>query len=128
MIPNFNDDRVYFVNFIKNNKDIFYTLLISEEYYITQNFNIKYIKEAYYFFINVSLTDDANLASLIYYLDDFNNYENETDINIIINEFEKWLHTEKTKKYFKIELNKKMEKELIEKINKFENIKDKIIK
>jgi hypothetical protein len=53
-------------------------------------------------------------------LDAFNNDETLTDINIIINEFEKWLSYEKTQKYFQTKLNIKMINALNEKIENME--------
>jgi hypothetical protein len=56
MIPNFDDDRINFVRFIQENKEIFYELLESGRYNLTRNsdearknFNEKYIYEGYYF-------------------------------------------------------------------------------
>ena len=117
MIPNFNDDRINFVRFIQENKDIFDELLESGKYNLTSNtsevrnkFNRDYIYEGYRFFKNFSLDDDANVYALTDELDDFNT-DGETDIELIINEFERWLHLDIVKQKFEKEYDKKLEKE-----------------
>jgi hypothetical protein len=120
IIPKFEGARIAFVRFIKCHCDIFYDLLYSGKYYLTRNFNTKYVKEAYNFFINFQLGDDANLYCLMEDLDSFNNDETLTDINIIINEFKKWLSCKKTQKYFQTKLNIKMINALNEKIENME--------
>jgi hypothetical protein len=120
IIPRFDGARIAFVRFIKFHRDIFDNLLYSGKYYLTRNFNTKYVQEAYNFFINFQLDDDADLYCLMEDLDAFNNDETLTDINIIINEFEKWLSYEKTQKYFQTKLNIKMINALNEKIENME--------
>jgi len=95
MIPNFDNNRINFVRFIQENKDIFYELLESGRYNLTsnspdlrKNFNKKYIYEGYYFFKNFNLSDDADVYGLTNDLDDFNT-NGKTKIQTIINEFEK---------------------------------------
>jgi hypothetical protein len=117
MIPRFNDDRINFVRFIQENKDIFCKLLESGAYNLTsntsevrKNFNRDYIYEGYYFFKNFDLGDDANVYALTDNLDDFNTTD-ETDIHTIINEFEQWLHRDIVKQKFEKEYNRKLEKE-----------------
>jgi hypothetical protein len=53
-------------------------------------------------------------------LNAFNNDETLIDINIIINEFEKWLAYEKTQQYFQRKLNIKMKNAINEKIENME--------
>jgi hypothetical protein len=88
MIPHFDRDRINFVKFIQENKDIFYELLESGTYNLTRNFNEKYIYEGYYFFKNFNLGDDADTYNLIEDLNTFN-ITGKTKIQAIINEFEK---------------------------------------
>ena len=114
MIPIFNDDRINFVRFIQENKDIFYELLESGKYNLTRDTSevrTNHIYEGYRFFKNFSLDDDANVYALTDDLDDFNT-EDETDIHTIINEFEIWLHRDKVKQKFEKEYSIKLEKEL----------------
>jgi hypothetical protein len=120
LIPKFDGARIAFVKFIKCHQDIFDDLLYSGKYYLTQNFNNPSVYEAYKFFINFRLGDDADLYSLIEDLNAFNNDETLTDINIIINEFEKWLAYEKTQQYFQKKLNIKMKNAINEKIENME--------
>jgi hypothetical protein len=113
MIPRFNADRINFVRFIQENKDIFYELLESGKYNLTRDtseVNTNHIYEGYRFFKNFSLDDDANVYALTDDLDDFNT-EDETDIHTIINEFEIWLHRDIVKQKFEKEYNRKLEKE-----------------
>ena len=124
-IPKFNDDRIKFVIFIQNNRDIFDDLLLSGKYYLTRGLNDEYIIEAYKFFIGFDLGDDANCHDLIYNLDGFNpGYDDDyqqTDINLIINEFQKWLQTDKVITYFKTKYNaNKLLPQLHEKIEQFD--------
>jgi hypothetical protein len=113
MIPNFDDDRINFVRFIQENKDIFYELLESGTYTLTRNLDVKKIKhiyEGYYFFKNFNLRDDADAYSLVENLDDFN-APGETEIQTIINEFQRWLDRDIVKEKFEKEYNKKIERE-----------------
>jgi hypothetical protein len=87
MIPNFDDDRINFVRFIQENKEIFDELLESGRYNLTRN-----IYEGYYFFKNFDLFDDANVYALTDNLDDFNT-KGKIKIQTIINEFERWLES-----------------------------------
>jgi hypothetical protein len=109
MIPNFNDDRINFVRFIQENKDIFYELLESGRYNLTSS-NKKYVYEGYYFFKNFNLSDDADVYGLTNDLDDFNT-NGKTKIQTIINEFEKWLQRDIVKEKFDKEYNKKIQRE-----------------
>jgi len=120
IIPKFDGARISFVKFIQCHHDIFDDLLYSGKYYLTRNFNTKYVREAYNFFIHFQLSDDADLYCLMEDLDSFNNDETLTDISDIINEFEKWLSYEKTQKYFQTKLNIKMINALNEKIENME--------
>jgi hypothetical protein len=110
MIPRFDDDKINFVRFIQENKDIFDELLESGRYNLTQNLNEKYIYEGYYFFRNFNLRDDADAYSLVEDLNDFNE-RGKTRIQTIINEFEKWLHGKIVKEKFEKEYNKKIKRE-----------------
>ena len=110
MIPIFNDDRINFVRFIQENKDIFYELLESGKYNLTRDTSkvrTNHIYEGYRFFKNFSLDDDANVYALTDDLDDFNT-EDETDVHTIINEFEIWLHRDKVKQKFEKEYSIKL--------------------
>jgi hypothetical protein len=126
MIPHFDDDRINFVRFIQENKNIFDELLESGRYNLTsnslevrQNFNEKYIYEGYYFFKSFNLGDDADAYSLVEDLDEFNT-TGKTKIQTIINEFEKWLHRDIVKEKFEKEYNIKIkrEEEKIKKLNR----------
>lgn len=120
MIPHFDRDRINFVKFIQENKDIFYELLESGTYNLTRNFNEKYIYEGYYFFKNFNLGDDADTYNLIEDLNTFN-ITGKTKIQAIINEFEKWLHRDIVwKKYLKKNTTKKynLKKKKIKKLNR----------
>lgn len=120
LIPKFDGARIAFVKFIQCHFNIFDDLLYSGKYYLTRNFNTKYVHEAYKFFINFQLDDDADLYCLMEDLNAFNNDETLTDINDIINEFEKWLSYEKTQQYFQRKLNIKMKNAINEKIENME--------
>jgi hypothetical protein len=117
MIQNFDKDRINFVRFIQENKDIFYELLESGRYNLTsnspevrKNFNEKYIYDGYYFFKNFNLGDDADVYGLTDDLDDFNQ-KGKTKIQTIINEFERWLQRDIVKEKFEKEYNKKIKRE-----------------
>jgi len=117
MIPIFDDDRINFVRFIQENKEIFYELLESGRYNLThnseearKNFNEKYIYDGYYFFKNFDLLDDANVYALTDNLDDFNT-KGKIKIQTIINEFERWLQRDNVKEKFEKEYNKKIQRE-----------------
>jgi hypothetical protein len=110
MIPHFDDDRINFVRFIQENKDIFYQLLESGRYNLTTTLNKKYIYEGYHFFKNFNLSDDADVYALTNDLDDFNT-NGETKIQTIINEFETWLHSDNVKEKFEKEYNEKIQRE-----------------
>ena len=125
-IPKFNDDRIIFVKFIQKNKDIFDDLLLSGKYYLTRGLNHEYVIEGYNFLIGFNLGDDADEYDLIYNLDGFNDddADDQTDINVIINEFQKWLETDKAKTYFKKIFNvNKLLPQLNEKIEKRRTMK-----
>lgn len=87
MIPSFEENRIGFVRFVKENKDTFDKLIYSGKY------RSEYVKEGYHFFRDFTLDDDANIAALEYDLDDFNSDDSQTDIRVIIREFERWLRT-----------------------------------
>ncbi len=102
IIPNFNDNRIEFVMFIQQNKDIFDELLFSGKYYLTRGLNDEYVKSGYGFCRNLSLGDDVNETALTDDLDSFNDDdEQEIDINLTMNEFQKWLKRDITKTYLK---------------------------
>ncbi len=44
MIPDFHEDRITFLRFIKNNKHIFDILLYDGKYNLTRGFNQTYVK------------------------------------------------------------------------------------
>ena len=121
MIPNFDDDRINFVRFIQENKDIFDELLESGRYNLTRNFNEKYIYYGYYFFKNFNLEDHAYVYALIYDLDEFNT-TGKTNIQTIINEFKRWLQRDNVKEKFEKEYNKKIKKLNREPLNQIEEI------
>ena len=104
MIPNFDDNRINFVRFIKENKDIFDELLN------TSKSNRGDIREGYYFFKNFNLNDDADAYALTDDLDDFDT-EGETKTKTIISKFEKWLRTDRVRTLFEEKYNKKLQSE-----------------
>lgn len=126
MIPNFNDDRLNFVRFIQQNKDIFDELLESGKYNLTSNtivrneFNKEYIYEGYHFCRDFSLGDDPDVYSLLHDLDEFNNEDYQTDIKIVINEFDRWLHRDRVKHFFRKKFNEKLQREINTKLDQFE--------
>ena len=93
MIPNFEENRIGFVRFVKENKDTFDKLLYNGKYRSDCKYNPEYVKEGYHFFRDFALDDDANSYALEYDLDDFNSDDSQTDIRVIIREFEQRLHT-----------------------------------
>jgi hypothetical protein len=93
MIPTFEENRIEFVRFVKENRRTFDELLYSGKYRMSDKFNKNYINEGYHFFRDFGLDDDANSYALEYDLDDFNSDDSQTDIRIIIREFEQWLQT-----------------------------------
>ncbi len=93
MIPSFEENRIEFVRFVKENRRIFDELLYSGKYRMAGKFNKPYIIEGYHFFRDFGLDDDANIAALEYDIDDFNSDDSQTDIRVIIREFEQWLQT-----------------------------------
>ncbi len=102
IIPKFNDNRVIFVRFIQQHKDIFDDLLFSRKYYLTRGLNDKYVKLGYEFCRNLNLGDDVNESYLMDDLDGFNDDDDQqADINLIIDEFQKWLETDNAKTYFR---------------------------
>ena len=107
MIPTFEANRTEFVRFVKDNRHIFDKLLYSGKYRFPDTLNKNYVNEGYHFFRDFALDDDANIYALEYDLDDFNSDDSQTDIRVIIREFEKWLQRTKikqknrtSKKYF----------------------------
>lgn len=93
MIPNFEENRIDFVRFVKENRHIFDKLLYSGKYRSDCKHHPEYVKEGYHFFRDFALDDDANMAALEYDLDDFNSDDSQTDIHVIVREFEQWLKT-----------------------------------
>ena len=91
MIPTFEENRIGFVRFVKENRRTFDELLYSGKYRLDDGLNKNYIHEGYHFLRDFGLDDDANMAALEYDLDDFNSDDSQTDIRVIIREFEKWL-------------------------------------
>ena len=100
MIPKFSEGPASFVLFIQHNRDIFDNLLLSGKHNYTRNFNKNYIIEAYNFFVDFNLRDDPSYYCLCQELESFNDDEHETDINDIINEFNKWIESEKVQNYY----------------------------
>ena len=123
VIPVLNDDRIKFVMFIQQNKDIFDELLFSGKYYLTRNLNDRYVKLGYEFCRNLSLGDDVNEYYLTDDLDGFNEDDDQqTDIKLTINEFQKWLKKDITKTYFNKKIHEKIKQELEQ---RFEKIRSK---
>lgn len=112
MIPTFEENRIEFVRFVKENRHIFDELLYSGKYRLTREFNKPYIIEGYHFFRDFALDDDANRYALEYDLDDFNSDDSQMDIHVIIREFELWLHTRLVQQKFYKELNITLKKEI----------------
>ena len=119
MFPKFDDDRIKFVRFIQKNQDIFDVLLESGRYMLTRD--TKYIVDAYYFFKNFDLSDDANVYALTDDLDDFNT-KGQPKIQTIIDNFERWLQSDNVKKYFEKEYKEKIKKLNREPLNQIEEI------
>jgi hypothetical protein len=112
MIPTFEDNRIEFVRFVKENRRIFDELLYSGKYRLTQEFNKSYIIEGYHFLRDFALDDDANRYSLEYDLDDFNSDDSQTDIRVIIRTFDLWLHTILVQRKFYKVLNLLLKEEI----------------
>jgi hypothetical protein len=112
MMPNFDDNRMEFVRFVQENRHIFNELLYSGKYRLAGKLNPNYINEGYIFLRDFELDDDANAYSLEFDLDDFNNDDSQTDIHLIIREFDLWLHTKLVQQKFYKELNLPLKKEI----------------
>jgi hypothetical protein len=130
MIPKFftenNEDRIKFVKFIQNNKDIFDELLSEKcikENKLKKSFprsDEKHTCEGYWFFRNFPLGDDADVSSLTYDLDDFN-HSGQTDIHILIHAFQRWLTVSEIQKLFNQKFNEKILGEIKEKRDKMKS-------
>ena len=112
MIPNFEDNRMEFVRFVQENRHIFNELLYSGKYRLAGKLNPNYINEGYVFLRDFELDDDADAYNLVYNLDDFNNDDSQTDIHVIIHEFDLWLHTKLVQHKFYKEMNMPLKKEI----------------
>ena len=112
MMPNFDDNRMEFVRFVQENRHIFNELLYSGKYRLAGKLNLNDINEGYIFLRDFELDDDANAYSLEFDLDDFNNDDSQTDIHVIIREFDLWLHTKLVQQKFRKELNIPLKKEI----------------
>ena len=125
MIPNFDDNRVKYVEFIQNNKDIFDTLFTSE--FIRSNSNASLnssrVQEGYRFFRNFNLGDDADVYSLMEELDAFNTDPNQTDINKLVDMFQRFLNIPNVRQSFKQRFNEKLLREINEQRDKMEERK-----
>lgn len=120
MIPTFEENRIGFVRFVKENRHIFDELLYSGKYRLAGKLNLNYIIEGYHFFRDFALDDDANSYSLEHDLDDFNSDDSQTDIRVIVREFEQWLHTPLVQQKFYKELNKPLKQEIDAKLPEIE--------
>jgi hypothetical protein len=109
MIPDFREDRIAFLRFVKSNKYIFDILLNSGRYHVTRGFNKRYVEEAYKFMINVDVDDDANMGAFLYDLDDFTVDEDPGDMEEMVNEFVRWTENATTQTNFRKESNKLLE-------------------
>lgn len=112
MIPDFHDDRIAFLRFIKSNKKIFDILLYSGSYNLTRSFNKTYVEEAYNFLIQVNVDDDANMGAFMDDLNDFNVDEDPADMDDMVHEFVRWIENTTTQTKFRKESNKILEKEI----------------
>ena len=148
MIRNFNVDRIIFVEFIQDNKDILESLLRKQEEQLeiegekfksphnqkqkladTLAFSekkrkFKHIENTFNYFINMNLGDDPDRGELLYDLDEDeirdDGFMENHERRRQIREFEKWLNTEHVKKA----LAKKFLRTSI--IKNIENLKEKL--
>jgi len=105
MIPKFNEDRIAFLRFIKNNKHIFDILLYSGRYRLTIGFNKRYVEEAYNFMIHLN----KNMFDFIDDLNEFTNDEDPAEMEVMVSEFVKWVEDKDTQTKFRKESNKLLE-------------------
>ena len=92
-------DRLAFVAFVRERKNTIHQLLTANVG--MTHFRQSEIIEGYKFFVDLDLTDDANMAALLYAIDDFNDSQNDqqTDIRIIIRSFNNWLKQDIVSKF-----------------------------
>ena len=109
MIPDFHEDRIAFLRFIKNNKHIFDILLYSGRYNLTRDFNRTYVEEAYNFLIHVNVDDDANMGAFMDDLNDFTVDEDPAEMEDMVHEFVRWVENPTTQDKFRKESNKLLE-------------------
>jgi hypothetical protein len=102
MIPNFEDNRELYVRFIQKNESLFDAILYDIQF--TINYDKRYLEEAFCFFKDLNLNDDANMYSLLKNLEDFNDKSNSSQIPIekLIHEFTSWTSNKNILKIFKI--------------------------
>jgi hypothetical protein len=131
MIPNFDDDRVKYVEFIQNNNGIFDKLFTrafiknNNSYMNLDSRNISDVQEGYGFFKHFNLSDDADIYSLTEDLDDFNTDPHQTDINKIISTFQRFLKVPRVQREFKKRFNEKLLSEINEQRDKLEEKRSK---
>lgn len=105
MIPDFREDRIAFLRFVKRNKRIFDILLYSGRYHLTRGFNKKYVEIAYNFMIPLH----ENVVDFMYDLNEFTTDEDPADMEDMVNEFVRWVENATTQDKFRKESNKLLE-------------------
>ena len=102
MIPDFHEDRIAFLRFVKRNKHIFDILLYSGRYHLTRGFNKRYVEEAYNFMIPLH----ENVVVFMYDLNEFTTDEDPAEMEVMVNEFVRWVENPTTRAKFRKESNK----------------------
>ena len=120
LFPKYDDDKMVFIDFVKDNKEIFDELLISGKYRLGTNIGIKnpsMVFMGYQFLINLEgfdiwciITDDS----------DYPYKEEQEDIY----EFEKWLNNDVVKQKFKKEYNKSVRFDINKKQNDIDEARE----
>ena len=112
MIPDFHEDRIAFLRFVKRNKHIFDILLYSGRYNLTRGFNKRYVEEAYNFMIPLN----EHGVEYMYDLDEFTTDEDPAEMEVMVNEFVRWVENPTTRTKFRIESNKLLEQAIKSKV------------
>jgi len=105
MIPDFREDRIAFLRFVKRNKHIFDILLYSGRYNLTRGFNKRYVEEAYKFMIPLH----ENVVVFMYDLNEFTADDDPADMEDMVYEFVRWVEDPTTQTIFRKESNKLLE-------------------
>jgi len=121
LFPKYDDDKMTFIYFVQNNKQIFDELLMSGKYRLGTNIGIKnpsFVLSGYQFLRNL---DDADVATILY--DDDSDYPNAEEKDDIY-EFEKWLNNDVVKQKFKKEYNKSVRADINKKQNDIDEARE----